>query len=841
MNRIRSRAGLAETCFHTNPAAHTRENTHVTDRTWRAMAGWVISLALGSMLLSSCGYFHTAESVATVSNGAEAPRSRELTQEQFLNQVRAGQVSFSRDIKPIIDQRCVVCHGCYDAPCQLKLESPLALNRGASKVMIYDGDRLTPIAPSRMGVDAATTAEWRQKGFHPVLDESSDAPETQLKGSVLARMLALKQQHPLPTHGTLSHEFDFGLNRTLECPRLDEFDGFARKHPGWGMPYGLPGLKPEESRQLLTWIEQGARYPAEPPPAVMTAAAVNRWESFMNGSRLKERLVARYVYEHLFMGHLHFKGHDPREFFRLVRSSTPPGEPIREIPTVRPYDDPGRQMFYRLQAFRQTIVDKNHDVYEIGDERIRRLRELFLDPDYEITEWPGYQAGQSANPFRIFAALPPQSRYRFMLDDAYFFISGFMKGPVCRGQVALNVIRDQFWIVFYDPGNDRVSNDADFLKSEANWLRLPSEKGDEVELDDLIVTYTEAQKRYLTAKNSLLARQPDNDRNAIAALWNGDGTNPNAALTAFRHFDSASLLWGFVGDRPQTVWAVDYPLFERIHYLLVAGFNVFGSITHQAATRLYMDNLRMEAENNFLSFFPASARPGIYHQWNRGGLLSDINSALVNPYYGYGKDSAVIFKSRDYATEVFEQMEHRLGRLTGPENTLYRCQKPPCNRTGAKPMELQADQLLKPLTFLKGGGIRYLPELSFLRIHDTGANPDQGNVYSLVQNKALENVSFMLWEKARRLPEEDTLTIVPGFAGSYPNFFFDVDVAHLPDFVSRILNLPDEQAAQQLENTYGVHRTHPNFWAYSDFFNRRHQQTNPITAGLFDLNRYENR
>ena len=159
MNRIRSRAGLAATCYLKNPAAHNGENTHGTHRTWRAIAGWVICLSLGSMLLTSCGYFQTADSVATVSNGAEAPQSRELTQEQFQNQVRAGQLSFTRDIKPIIDNRCVVCHGCYDAPCQLKLESPLALDRGASKVLIYDGDRLKPIAPSRMGVDASTTAE----------------------------------------------------------------------------------------------------------------------------------------------------------------------------------------------------------------------------------------------------------------------------------------------------------------------------------------------------------------------------------------------------------------------------------------------------------------------------------------------------------------------------------------------------------------------------------------------------------------------------------------------------------------------------------------------------------
>ena len=38
---------------------------------------------------------------------------------------QASGVSYRRDVKPILDQRCVVCHGCYDAPCQLKLGSKL--------------------------------------------------------------------------------------------------------------------------------------------------------------------------------------------------------------------------------------------------------------------------------------------------------------------------------------------------------------------------------------------------------------------------------------------------------------------------------------------------------------------------------------------------------------------------------------------------------------------------------------------------------------------------------------------------------------------------------------------
>ena len=116
-----------------------------------------------------------------------------------------------------------------------------------------------------------------------------------------------------------------------------------------------------------------------------------------------------------------------------------------EIATVRPYDDPGDAPFYyRLRIYPGSIVAKDHVVYELSDARLQRYRELFLQPDYEVTKLPSYDVKLSNRPFKVFEPIPPQSRYRFLLDDARFFIEGFVKGPVCRGQVALNVIEDQF-------------------------------------------------------------------------------------------------------------------------------------------------------------------------------------------------------------------------------------------------------------------------------------------------------------------------------------------------------------------------------------------------------------
>ena len=46
-------------------------------------------------------------------------------------------ISYNEKVRPVLESRCVVCHGCYDAPCQLKLSSPEGIHRGANKKKVY--------------------------------------------------------------------------------------------------------------------------------------------------------------------------------------------------------------------------------------------------------------------------------------------------------------------------------------------------------------------------------------------------------------------------------------------------------------------------------------------------------------------------------------------------------------------------------------------------------------------------------------------------------------------------------------------------------------------------------
>ena len=39
----------------------------------------------------------------------------------------------------------------------------------------------------------------------------------------------------------------------------------------------------------------------------------------------------------------------------------------------------------------------------------------------------------------------------------------FIRGPVCKGQIALNVIQDHFWVAFMDPKYDLSIQDKYFF------------------------------------------------------------------------------------------------------------------------------------------------------------------------------------------------------------------------------------------------------------------------------------------------------------------------------------------------------------------------------------------
>ena len=751
--------------------------------------------------------------------------------------------SYNQQVKPLLDKRCVVCHSCYDAPCQLKLSSAEGLFRGANKEKVYNPRRLKAIEPTRLFIDAKTTNGWRNKDFHSVMNENNSASKT-----LLQMMLELKELQPQPDKDKLPDAFTLDLDREQQCPTHESFDDFAEEYPLWGMPYAMPNLNPNEYKILKSWLDNGAKIPKPQALPAASLAQIKKWEDFLNQPSNKHRLVSRYIFEHLFHAHIHFKNTPRNEFYRLVRSSTPAGQAIDEIATLRPYDDPydkqynnadKKVFYYRLLHYVPTIVAKNHILYEFSEQRMQRYQQLFFSTDYRVDNPPSYAANITSNPFKVFAALPPDSRYRFLLDDARFFIEGFVKGPVCRGQIALNVIEDQFWIVFFNPDQPIFTNRAEFLNNVSDYLRIPSERKSHLNLLPIWSDYWQRQKQYMAQKQKHFVKMNTHNLNhAMNYIWDGNGNNPNAALTVLRHFDSGSVEYGFVGNNPETTWIIDYPLFERIHYLLVAGFNIYGNLGHQLSTRIYMDFLRMEGEDHFLAFLPAQQRKKIRDSWYQG-IRSELDVLFKAPMDWLNVDVVTGYQTDDVQSELLSQLKLRLGNVLPQASNINQCGYTHCPKNNSRKMQL--DEAMQKIARLRGKQLHAFPEISFVRVvTDT---PEQSFAYTLIRNKAYKNViSLFSDERKRNLQdiEKDSLTVIDWLAGSYPNFFFTVHINDINNFVENCTAINNQQDFERFVKHYGVRRTSSQFWETADWFQAQYAQQRPLSSGLYDLSRYSN-
>jgi hypothetical protein len=754
---------------------------------------------------------------------------------------QATPVSWDQHVKPVVEGRCVVCHACYDASCQLKLSSYEGLTRGANAEKVYDGTRIRASAPSRLFVDGKTTADWRARGFHPVIAEAGDSSAARLEDSVLYRMLRLKQLQPQPRTGMLPEAVTVELDRKQVCTTAENFDKFAAENPLWGMPYGMPNLSDQEYDTIVRWLAQGAPPPARQEPSAAAASQIAQWETFLNGQSLREQLMSRYLYEHLFIGHLHFSRTPDREFYRLVRSWTPPGEPIDEIATTLPFGDPGtRPFWYRLWLDHQSIVAKDHVVYEWSDQRMQRYRELFLEPAYEVKALPSYDPAIASNPLRTYIDLPVNSRYRFLLDDARFFIEGFIKGPVCRGQVALNVIDDRYWVFFFSPDHPSMANRDEFLAQMADYLKLPADRGaGTLNVLSLWTEYWKGQKAYMTARETWFKNiHAVSLDDALDHIWDGGGSNPNAALTIMRHTDSAFVMAGLHGDFPETAWIIDYPLFERIHYLLVAGFDVYGTAGHQLNTRIVMDFLRMEGENSFLAFLPVSQRKTIRDSWYQG-IRKKREKQFEQPMDWLNVESVIGYQTDDPQRELYGHLQRHLGPLAG-EDRINRCAAGGCAAVADDPVQARVERALARIAKARGSHLQILPDATFLRVR-RGLAGQHDLAYTLVLNKDYSNLTSMLENEDARNPDNDTLTVVPGFAASYPNFFLTVDAADIEGFAERFLAVRSRDDYERFVALHGLRRTNTAFWEQADWFQAEYRRLQPVEAGIFDLNRYRNR
>ncbi|MEA1916292.1 MAG: fatty acid cis/trans isomerase, partial [Campylobacterota bacterium] len=447
------------------------------------------------------------------------------------------KMDYLEDIQPIFDSRCVVCHSCYNSPCQLKLSSYEGVTRGATKELVYDGTRLKAQKPTRLFIDANSTSQWRKKSFFSVLENK----KAQQNSSILMQLLTLKNSNPLI-------EGEYNSDTDLSCPNnsIDMFK-YTTLNSHKGMPFGLPAISEDEYNKLASWVYQGqSGYTQVQTEKIKNISKevkkeLRAFEQFLNKDDAKHQMSARYIYEHLFLAHISFES-SPDEFYELVRSYTPSPKPIDIVDTVLPYQiKNSKKFYYRFRKIHSTIVYKTHIVFNMSMKKLQRLNSLFIEPKWN--EEPHLMPyTKDMNPFVIYAQIPATSRYQFLLDNAEYITRTFIRGPVCKGQIALNVIHDHFWVMFIDPKHDLTITKKGFLESQFKNLTTPIVLGNDAPiLDSFTNRYIDSSNIYFDNKVELY-KNYSSDGIGVENIWRGYKGSDAPVLTIHRHFDSASII-----------------------------------------------------------------------------------------------------------------------------------------------------------------------------------------------------------------------------------------------------------------------------------------------------------
>jgi len=750
--------------------------------------------------------------------------SQPAQQQNFASQSLPAQDSRSSEIQKVFDNRCVVCHSCNNAPCQLNLTSYSGLRRGATLAKVYDAARQASIPPTRLDVDANSESAWRQKAFFPVVDDVNAA------------------------HGLLAQSLQVSSSGGSLPPPSEITAPTCSSATALAMPYGLPSLSANESQLLLDWIQRGA--PGAVPKANITAEeqrALLAWQGFLNESSKETRLVARYLYEHLFLAHIHFSN-NPKQFFRVIRSRTSCEAPD-EIATRRPNDSPGDGRFYYcFKPVQQTIVEKTHLPYLMTEAKLQWTRANFFRQPWSVSQLPSYDPVTSANPFVTFEAIPAKARFQFLIEDSQYHVATFIKGPVCNGTTAVNSIDDQFYVFFMDPDSDLMVRDAQFREATKNLLVVPAERGSDGKLLGIagyFAKYPPLRNQYRQLRADAIQKNFPEGL-SLQNIWNGNDKNENSVLTVLRHNDNSYVLKGPRGDASHSAYVLDYALFERLVYNLVVGFDVYGNLTHQLHTRVYMGMIRMEGESNFLEFFPQELREPIKKDWYSPTFLAAIEKKLIDRKIRTQLASKINLdknlspaqaRAQMYQHILSERLPFMVQRYADPLNWKALTFDPSLwQRPSLNYVEQSLTLLSVPNASQANAWVRRMPDTALVVIK-SGDSVRQ--VYTMVKNKMFRSEGSLLFEGKQRKPENDEMMVLPGLATSYPNYFFIVEEKDVPNFVASLTSSVDKAGMDRTLTQWGLQRTSSSFWLESDKVQSFLKARMGLEGGVIDYTHYD--
>ena len=741
---------------------------------------------------------------------------------------------FIDEVQPILAKRCVGCHSCTTSPCRLNLTSYEGFSRG---VHPRDPYQLHIKGSFSDWVDDNSPIEhWRSLGFRPVLPQSGQSAES----SVFLESL---------TQGTLNSELSqndvdqlaaHSFTKTLICPGGNKpYSDLSKKQPKGGMPWALPALESTDFEVLKRWAMAGAPGPDERAMKILSQPqltgdaatkaeqVLDKWRQFMGegSSDLKRNLVARYVYEHAYYIRIHFE-EIPGEFYRVVRSFTPYPLPVSQINTDSIQDKPprGSTAFYRLVKITRNLEAKSHVVWDLNLAKIGQFEDLFFSGDWTVSSQPGWD---SYNPFEYFQQIPADLRYRFLLDNAYAISQAFARGSVCANQGASWATDEHFWIWFLKPESDpsvMVPNLGlqDLRPLYARDLSL-SEKF-KVGLKSGEATYRSAFENHL--------RKIRPEGLGIDDIWNGDGRNDNAFLTAYRHQHSMEISKGLHGGQPKSVWLLSYANFERILYNSSIYFKYWGGIKHKIDVFHWQTYARTEGEDLYISLFA--------DQDYRSALRKKLTTSVGRILHKMGKDYSTGRPSKlppEYREEDLSREIRRLNQaiVKTSFDRLNHIQTPfDKPEIPGKISDIATwEKAVRTITSRPASFAKFLPNIFHIRLKD------HKELYTFINQRGFENNKLIVFENLARRPDEDYIVAFPGFIGVFPYLFADVSWADASQFLSQMSQIRQSEDWIKFKNRFTIRRNSAQMWPFVDWLHDYAANTLRQEAAIMDLRFYD--
>jgi|GEM_PF-4767123 len=699
-----------------------------------------------------------------------------------------------------------------------------ALERGASQSKPYSNHLFRmPEGPTRY-TDDLTIAQWREKNFFSVFEPSAQT------GLFAA---AIRDQSPLSEAMLPKTREYLEAPNAYMCPAKPEQWPLLQQAGLHRMPAGLPPLDANETKILNDWLARNGTGPSKEARETLMSpgggsakakATVDAWESFLNGDSLKEQLVGRYLYEHSFLTRIHFD-ETPDEFYEIVRSTTPPGEPVRQVITEWVQDAPPSRPYYRIRRIGRVIDARQHVLWSLSNEALARLKALFHEPSYEVASLPGYE---SINPFETFKSIPAKSRAAFMRENSKMIMQSYARGPICVGALTTYAGDEQFWVWFLnDDADPTVTNPTLGLPSYETFFDRDRNLQDSFQVRGS----KWGESAYRNGFEEEMKRIRPQGL-SLSDVWDGDKKDPDAWIVNMRSEVSTNVHTGAevsLGGLPTSAWLLSYATFERMYYNAAVQFKYWGSVKHKLETFNHQTYTGTEGEDLFLTLLHPTQRAKIRSVWT-----SSVGEWANGLRKHYGKERpSTVGPEYDLKAIATDQWNRVGAKVRGNADALngWPSDKP---GTGASAENAAFEAKVASITRRYDPFVRFLPNVSYVRLGGK-------DVYTLLTNRGYMRDKLIFIEKFSRRPEKDELVVVRGLLSATPELFFDVERADGEKFLSELQSVKSKTDWDAFKKQWAVLRDSPKFWSSYDWFNQYSYTQYPKEAGILDLNYYDTR